>query len=116
MDRNEANEREWQTALARAAVLRRLPQRPSRDEIADAMAELGVGRTTLFRWLKSFREDERIAVLIERKPGRRPGIDAFEPELKVLVDEAIRTFYATPERPSLTRLWKRIVAECRHSG
>ncbi len=93
-----------------------MSNRPSQEEIADAATELGVSRTTLFRWLKHFREVERVAVLIGRKAGRRPGIDAFEPELKVLVDEAIRTFYATPERPQLTRLGKRIVAECRHNA
>ncbi|OYZ82691.1 MAG: hypothetical protein B7Y12_02480 [Rhizobiales bacterium 24-66-13] len=116
IDRNEAGDREWESALARAEVLRRLPGRPSPGEIADAAAELSVSRSTLFRWLKLFRDDERAAVLIGRKPGRqRRGIDAFEPELKTLVDEAIRTFYATLERPKLTRLWKRIVADCRHN-
>ncbi|PZN95068.1 MAG: plasmid replication initiator-like protein [Hyphomicrobiales bacterium] len=117
MDRNELSEEEWAGALARAEVLRRLPKRPSPGEVADATAELGVSRSTLFRWLKLFRADERAAVLIGRKPGRqRRGVDAFEPELKTLVDEAISTFYATPERPTLTRLWKRIAADCRHNG
>lgn len=117
IDRNEAGDREWESAVARAEVLRRLPSRPSPGEIADAMAELGVSRSTLFRWLKLFRDEERAAVLVGRKPGRqRRGIDALEPALKTLIDEAIQTFYATPERPTLTRLWKRIVADCRHTG
>lgn len=115
VDRDEASDQEWERALARAEVLRRLPSRPSPGEIADAAAELEVSRSTLFRWLKLFREEGRAAVLIGGRPGRqRRGIDAFESELKGLVDEAIRTFYATPERPTLTRLWKHIVADCRH--
>lgn len=116
IDRNEVDDQEWESALVRAEVLRRLPNRPSPGELADAAIELGVSRSTLFRWLKAFREDERVAVLIGRKPGRqRRGIDAFEPELKALVDDAIRTFYATPERPTLTRLWKHIASGCRHN-
>lgn len=117
IDRNEVDDQEWESALARADVLRRLPNRPSPEEIADAAAELEVSRSTLFRWLRLFREDPRAAVLVGRGPGRqRRGIDAFKPELKALVDEAIRTFYATPERPTLTRLWKRIIADCRANG
>ncbi len=116
IDRNEVGDQEWESALARAEVLRRLPNRPSPGEIADAAVELDVSRSTLFRWLKAFREDQRVAVLVGRKPGRqRRGIDAFEPELKALIDEAIRTFYATPERPTLTRLWKHVCSACRHN-
>ena len=114
--RDELDDREWEGVLARADVLRRLPERPSKAEIADAVAELRVSRSTLFRWLRQFRRDERATAVIGRRPGRRPGIDAFGPELKVLVDEAIRTFYATPERPTLTRLWKRVVADCRQNA
>lgn len=107
IDRNEVSDREWEGAVARAEVLRRLPNRPSPGEIADAAAELGVSRSTLFRWLKLFRDDERAAALIGRKPGRqRRGIDAFTPELKALVDDAIGTFYATPERQRWPRLFE----------
>ena len=84
-----------------------------RWEVADAMAELAISRATLFRWLKRYRTEERAAALINRKPGRRGGIDAFDPALKAIVDSNITTFYATPERPTLTRLRKRIVADCR---
>ena len=114
--RSEQEEREWQEALAHAQVLRRLPARPTAAQIGDAIAELGVSRATFFRWLKRFREDERTTALVIRKAGRRPGLDAFSSDLKAVVDDAIRTFYATPEKPSLTRLWRRIVAECRQRG
>lgn len=48
--RDELDEGEWADALARAECLRRLPERPSLGEVADAMAELGISRSTLFRW------------------------------------------------------------------
>ena len=115
-ERSEEEEREWQEALAHAQVLRRLPARPTAGQIADAIVELGVSRATFFRWLKRFREDERTTALVIRKAGRRPRIDAFSSALKAVVDDAIRTFYATPEKPTLTRLWRRIVAECRQRG
>jgi putative transposase len=113
MRRDQLNEEEWRDVLRHADVLRRLPLRPTAGEVADAMAELAISRATLFRWLKRYRTEERTAALINRKPGRRGGIDAFDPALKAIVDRNITTFYATPERPTLTRLRKRIVADCR---
>lgn len=113
MRRDQLNEVEWQKVLRHADVLRRLPQRPTAGDVADAMAELAVSRATLFRWLKRFRTEERAAALIHRKSGRRGGIDAFEPALKAIVDRNVTTFYAMPERPTLTRLRKHIVVDCR---
>ncbi|MGA0565660.1 Mu transposase C-terminal domain-containing protein [Ancylobacter sp. VNQ12] len=115
MERDQLDEQEWQNALRYADVLRRMPQRPSAADVADAMAELAVSRATLFRWLKRYRAEERATALVSRKPGRRAGIDAFDPALKAIVDRNITTFYATPEKPTLTRLWKRISADCRVS-
>ncbi len=113
MRRDQLTEEEWQEVLRHADVLRRLPQRPTSGDVADAMAELSVSRATLFRWLKRYRAEDRAAALINRKPGRQSGIDAFDPALKTIVDRNIMTFYAIPERPPLSRLRKRIVADCR---
>lgn len=113
MDRTDIDDVEWERVVAYAEVLRRVPSRPSQAELVDVAAELGISRATLFRWLKRFRQDDRASALINRKAGRRPGIDAFDPDVKVIVDEAIRTFYATSERPSLTRLWKHVSLYCR---
>ena len=112
MRRDQLSEEEWQEVLRQAEVLRRLPLRPTACEVADAMAALEVSRATLFRWLKRYRTEGRAAALIHRKPGRRGGVDAFDPALKTIVDRNITTFYATPERPTLTRLRKSIAADC----
>ncbi len=116
MERDQLGEQEWQSALRHADVLRRLPQRPTASDVADAMVELGVSRATLFRWLKRYRGEERVTALVGRKPGRRAGIDPLDPALKAIVDDNITKFYATPEKPPVTRLWKRISADCRPVG
>ena len=113
MERDQAEDLEWQGALARAETLRRLSPRPSASEIADAMAEFSISLATLFRWLKRFRDEDRAAALLNRKSGRRAGVDASAPDLKAIVDDNITNFYATPEKPTLTRLWKRILTDCR---
>jgi putative transposase len=112
MRRDQLNEDEWQDVVRHADVLRRLPLRPTAGEVADAMAELAISRATLFRWLKRYRTEGRAAAPINRKSGRPGGIDPFDPALKTIVDRNIAAFYATPERPTLSRLRKRIAADC----
>ena len=63
MDIGDIDPKEWAAAQRRAEILSKLPERPSGEQIRDAMAALGVGRTTLFRWLKRFRESARTSAL-----------------------------------------------------
>ena len=81
MERDQAEDEEWQRALARAEALRRLSPRPSAAEIADAMAEFSISRATLFRWLKRFQDENRAAALLNRKSGRRRAKLAHEQNL-----------------------------------
>ena len=69
MDVESIDRRDWATAQRRAEILSTLPERPSGEQIRDAMAVLGVGRTTLFRWLKRFREGARTSALAPRRRG-----------------------------------------------
>jgi hypothetical protein len=48
MDFDNIDPQEWVVAQRRAEILSELPERPSGERIRDAMAALGVGRTTLF--------------------------------------------------------------------
>ena len=110
------NAPDWAAAQRRAEVLAKLPERPSGDQISDAMAALGVGRTTLFRWLKRFREDARTSSLAPRRRGPNSGMRPLEPDILVIVEEHFREFYATRRRPTLTRFWAEIAADCRRAG
>jgi len=107
---------DWAVARRRAEILSGLPQRPSRERIRAAMAMLGVGRTTLFDWLKRFREDARVSALAPRRRGPSSGMRPLEPEVLAIVERHFGGFYATPRRPTLTRFWREVAADCRRGG
>jgi transposase-like protein len=79
MDIESVDPRDWAIAQCRAEILSKLPERPSREGIRAAMAALGVGRTTLFRWLKQFREGARPSALPPGPEFRHAGVDAGSP-------------------------------------
>ena len=99
--------RDWATAQRRAEILSTLPERPSGEQIRDAMAVLGVGRTTLFRWLKRFREGARTSALAPRRRGPHTGMRPLAPDVLAIVEKHFRDFYATRRSPTLTRFWPR---------
>ena len=116
MDFDDIDPRDWAAAQRRAEVLSELPERPSGERLRDAMAALGVGRTTLFRWLKLFRDGARTSALLPRRRGPNSGMRPLPPEVLAIVERHFRDFYATRRRPTVTRFWAEVAADCRREG
>lgn len=103
----------WAEAKRRADVLSLLPERPRAGEIARAAAALGVSRATVFRWLKRFRLDGRTSTLLPRRPGPNVGIQPFDAPVLIIVEHHFQQLYATRRKPTLTRFWREVAADCR---
>jgi putative transposase len=113
VDLDRIDEQAWAGAQRRADILSRLPERPSEALIREAMTALGVSRTTLFRWLKRLRKDARTSALLPRRRGPNSGMRPLTPEVLSIVERHFRGFYATRQRPTVTRFWGQIAADCR---
>lgn len=116
MDHERADREVWAAAERRAAVLVKLPERPSEAEVRTAYAALGVSRATLFRWLRRYRETGRTSALLPRRRGPPQGMAPLTPEVLAIIERHFEDFYATQRRPTRTRLWREIAADCRRSG
>src|SRR5208282_2103726 len=116
MDYSSVDHEAWTEAQRRAEVLSRLPDRPSAGEIRHAMTVLRVSRATLFRGLKRFRADGRVSMLLARRPGPKSGMQQLSPAVLSIVERHFREFYATHRRPTRTRFWREVAADCRQSG
>ena len=103
----------WADARRRADILSKLPDRPADAAIQDAMESLGVSRATLFRWLRQFRKDHRTSALVPRRRGPHPGMQPLSAAVLSIVERHYRGLYATRRRPTLTRFWREVAADCR---
>jgi putative transposase len=114
MDGATVDDSIWREARSRAAVVARtLPDAPAarRLTVAEAARELGVDRSTVFRWRARFEVERRLSALLPRRRGRPKGHYRVDPKVDELVEMQIQTFYLRPERPSIRKL-ERIHAEC----
>lgn len=116
MDHNSEDQEAWLEARRRARVLSSLPDRPGDAAIRDAMSELAIGRATLFRWLKRLREDDRTSALLPRRRGPRVGMQPLAPSVLAIVERHFQQLYATRRKPSLTRFWGEVAADCKVAG
>ena len=54
--------------------------------------------------------------MLPRRPGPPQGMEPLAPEVLAVVERHFQDFYATRRRPTRTRLWREIGADCRREG
>jgi len=113
---HEESDQQWREALRRADILSKLSERPGDADVRDAMGKLGISRATLFRWLKWFRQDCRTSALLPRRRGPNAGMQPLDPPVHAIVERHFEKLYATRRRPTLTRFWREVAADCRMKG
>ena len=110
-------------AQRRASVLRPLVQAylsragSLESGIGDAVWELGVSRTTVWRWIRRLAaEGGRTSALVPRKRGRRNGSVMVPGDVEGIIEEHLTRYYLRRERPSLARVVTEIRSACRERG
>lgn len=116
MSDNPVADKDWREAEFRAQVLAKLPEQLSPGTIEWAMRQLGVSRSTLFRLVKQFREAGRTSVLLPNTRGPKPGMQPLNPAVEAIVSRLFRDFYASRRKPTRTRFWREVAADCRAQG
>jgi putative transposase len=112
MSDNPEADKDWEGAAFRAQVLAQLPAQLTRGEVDWAMRQLNVSRATLFRLMKQFREERRTSALLPNTRGPKPGMHPLDPAAEEIVARHFKGFYATRRKPTKTRFWREVAADC----
>jgi putative transposase len=116
MSDNFPADKDWEEAERRAQVIAELPVRLTQGNVDWAMRQLNVSRSTLFRLVQQFREDGRTSALLRDTRGPKPGMQPLDPAVEAIVSHHFRVFYATRRKPTRTRFWREIAADCQAQG
>ncbi|MCZ0963616.1 helix-turn-helix domain-containing protein [Paracoccus sp. EF6] len=69
--------------------------------IRDAVWELGVSRTTVWRWIRRLAEEGgRTSALVPRKRGRPTGSVMVPGDVEGIIEDHLTRYYLQRERPS----------------
>ncbi len=109
-------DKDWEEAEFRARVLAELPEQLGEGDVTWAMRLLGVSRATVYRLARQFRDNARTSALLPNSSGPKPGMQPMEPAIEAIVIHHFKAFYATRRKPTKTRFWREVAADCRAKG
>ncbi len=117
-DITNASDALWSAAVERERVIATLAtaSQVSRSEVEGAAQELELSRAMVYRLVARYRRDPHTSALLSHSPGRRAGTRILGERMEQILAQAIKTFFLTPERPSVTALHRVVSSECKKAG
>ncbi|VVM07714.1 Mu transposase C-terminal domain-containing protein [Methylacidimicrobium tartarophylax] len=114
----EIMEEEWRIAQERFNAIRPFVDchRIGRSEVENRAKDLGVDPVTIYRWLRRYRAQGRLTALIPMKSGWRRGRSRIPKDADGVIQEVIRDFYLSPQRPTAQKTVDEVRRRCWERG
>lgn len=114
-DLTEIADESWREAERRYAAIQPLVDRyqVGREDAQRRAQELGIDTATLYRWLSRYRATRSILALIPQTRGWRAGRSRLSSFAEAVIDEVIRDFYLSLQRPTAQKAVIEVLRICR---
>jgi len=114
-DLEDITSEEWATAQMRYSVIAPLLVGVKLDKGAvEARAkEAGINATTIYRWIKRYKDYREVTALIPMKRGWAKGRVRVTDNVEELIGEVINEFHLTSQRPTLTATYEEVKDRCK---
>jgi putative transposase len=105
---------EWSEAKKKYDAIKDLVfRKKSRDEVEEVAAKYKVTAMTVYRWIKTYEESEKISSLISSKHKRGKKGSRIEPLTNKVIEDIIEELYLTKQRIGFPKIFNTIKAECK---
>lgn len=105
---------EWSEAKKKYDAIKDLVfRKKSRDEVEEVAAKYKVTAMTVYRWIKTYEESEKISSLISSKHKRGKKGSRIEPLTNKVIEDVIEELYLTKQRIGFPKIFNTIKAECK---
>lgn len=116
IDLENFSEEEMKEAKRRFEIIKPIIKSHSRKEIEEHAESVDVAFTTLYNWLRAYRDNEKLSSLVPRRGRGGKGKSRLSKEQEVIVDAAIEEFYKSLKNPLVTQLKEEIDERCDTAG
>jgi putative transposase len=82
----------------------------------EAAKNLGIRRAYVYRLLAAFRERPRSSTLLPKTVGRKAGTRLVSPQIELIVENAIESFYLQRIKPPFSALVRQVQVDCHRAG
>ena len=116
-DTQQIDERHWQLAQTRFAVIRPLLEQAeySRAEVEARAQAAGYGAATVYRWLRQYQRAGVVSALVPDKRGAARGQRRLSSDVNAIIDATIDDTYLTDRKPSIRRTALEVERRCRNA-
>ena len=117
-DLAQVSDEDWGKARRRFEILQPLLNFPipPKQMVLEQAARAGVHRTTIYRWLRSYRAEGELSSLLDSKSGPPGGDKKLAPEVEAIVEAAIQNKYLTRDRLSAEQICREVLRKCHEAG
>lgn len=85
----------------------------SRQAIEERSKELGVSVQSLYNWINAYRNNEQLSSLVFEGTNGGQGASRLDERVEAIVQEAIKNYYLTPQKPTVSKLHQHIAMQCK---
>ncbi len=117
-DLAEIADEDWRIAQQRLSAIQPLlgTVHVGREDVEARGRELGVAPATLYRWLQRYSAYGVATALIPQKRGWKAGNSRIGADTDALIEQVIRDFYLTPQRPTAQKTVTEVLRACQAKG
>lgn len=105
----------WEIALLRYEIIKPLIEYSTTELVEKRAEEHNINRSTLWKWLKDYRENNSILVLVPKKRGWTNKKSRLSPQVTNIINQAIHDEYLNSKKPSIAKTIELIQAECKRT-
>lgn len=115
-DDSEVSDQQWQIAQKRFEIISPIVNSSSRAEIEKIADEQGVHYTTIYNWLREYRNSNSISALLPEKRGWKTKRSRLPKKVEEIIQKGIDDFYLTTQRPAISKVIEYIATQCHKAG
>ena len=108
----DISDKAWEMALYRYETIKPLIEYSTVDAVLKIAKEQSIHETTIWKWLKAYRENNSILALVPKKRGWTAEKSRLSPQLDHIVKQAIQEEYLNAKKPSIAKTISYVEAEC----
>lgn len=118
VDLTDITDKDWKEAEKRFAAIKPLLNvlSPGRSRVEARAKEVGVDTASIYRWMRLHKAYGVVSALIPKKPGWKKGKTRIPPFAEEVIQQVVKDFYLTPQRPTAQKTVIEVLRRCRQRG
>jgi len=113
---SDLSEADWQIALKRYQIIEPLLNNEPGVTAELVAGHAGIGRMTVFRWLKRYKETGSVMALADQPNDHGKGNSLLDPEVEEVIRSIIDKRYLNKQKLNATKITLDVTVACRQSG